>query len=303
MQDLYVTGVEVLTAHGLGTSQLPDIENLSSLAGTTVPDLSPAAYGYKGLKRLSRASRLSCLAIGQALQEVGLDLSRGRKSADSRTGFLVGSNHSNLDAIAELYHESQTYGPRKVNPGIFPETVLNVIGGHAAIYFGLSGVNVTISNGRDTGIKSLAYACSLLREEQLARVVVAIVNLLPPDVFETAVRASLPSFESVVVLVLESGEESSRRRRLAKLDVQRAAETGSSVGGQLVSAEHAVLASAIALRELTSGSQSTIRLLSSCCTEGDYLITLEAARENLHTNWPVPDVGTLRNGVELDEKR
>ncbi|MBO8162752.1 MAG: beta-ketoacyl synthase [Brevibacillus sp.] len=277
MNALIVTGMQVLTSVGFGTEQLPELKQLSALDGTTIPDLSPREFGFKGLNRVSRASRLSCMTIGQALGISGQRRTDGKAEGEHRTGLLVGTNYSNLDAIADLYRESQEFGVQKVNPGIFPETVLNGIGGHAAIYFGLSGVNVTVSNGAGTGVKTLDYACSLLRDKLLTRVVATIVNLHPPAVFSAAILDSRPTCESVVALVLER-ESGQSAHRLANIDVRLAAK-GDAEGALEVAAEHASLAVAVALRDLITGEQSGYRLCIPCGAEGDYVIALESASE------------------------
>lgn len=299
MRKLYVTGAEVLTSCGFGLDQLPPVEQLSCLAGTRIPELPPVAFGYKGLKRLSRPSRLSVMTIGRALEKSGLAQSGESGNADPRSGFLIGANHSNLDAIAALYEESQRYGPGKVNPGIFPETVLNVIGGYAAIYFRLCGANVTISNGRGTGSQILKYACDLLRADQLRRVVVALVDLLPPEHFAPVVQGSLPAYESIVALVLEGKQPTYQRRPLAVLEVSEDAAEGQA--DYLVQPECALIAVAAALRNLRTDKLVPIRLKVTGAREETSLITLSPVP--VEKAFPYPAEGNQDKGDEPDGRR
>ncbi|MFE6796898.1 beta-ketoacyl synthase N-terminal-like domain-containing protein [Paenibacillus chitinolyticus] len=159
-----------------------------------------AAGGLKGLKRHSRAVRLACLAIREALQTASIPgHAPGGKSND--IGVVVGTNDANLEAIDRLQQEAETYGVNNTNPGLFPETVLNVIAGQASIYFGLGGPNVTISGGDFSSVKSLQYAADMLESGSASHVAVCIVRLHPPAVFEGSIRYRAAR-ESVVALVL-----------------------------------------------------------------------------------------------------
>ncbi|MFE4570323.1 beta-ketoacyl synthase N-terminal-like domain-containing protein [Paenibacillus chitinolyticus] len=159
-----------------------------------------AAGGLKGLKRHSRAVRLACLAIREALQTASIP---GHAPGGKRNdiGVVVGTNDANLEAIDRLQQEAETYGVNNTNPGLFPETVLNVIAGQASIYFGLGGPNVTISGGDFSSVKSLQYAADMLESGSASHVAVCIVRLQPPAVFEGSIRYRAAR-ESVVALVL-----------------------------------------------------------------------------------------------------
>ncbi|MFC9775777.1 beta-ketoacyl synthase N-terminal-like domain-containing protein [Paenibacillus chitinolyticus] len=185
-----------------------------------------AAGGLKGLKRHSRAVRLACLAIREALQTASIPgHAPGGKSND--IGVVVGTNDANLEAIDRLQQEAETYGVNNTNPGLFPETVLNVIAGQASIYFGLGGPNVTISGGDFSSVKSLQYAADMLESGSASHVAVCIVRLQPPAVFEGSIRYRAAR-ESVVALVLSrlpSGGSGLKLRLESVTDLPDAAAT------------------------------------------------------------------------------
>ncbi|SEF87234.1 beta-ketoacyl synthase N-terminal-like domain-containing protein [Paenibacillus sp. UNC499MF] len=183
-----------------------------------------ASQGLKGLKRHSRAVRLACLAIREALRmaSIPVDPADGKRND---IGVVVGTNDANLEAIDRLQQEAETYGVNNTNPGLFPETVLNVTAGQASIYFGLGGPNVTISGGDFSSVKSLQYAADMLESGSASHVAVCIVRLLPPAVFEGSIRY-VTARESVVALVLSrqpSGENSFKLRMASAADLPDAA--------------------------------------------------------------------------------
>lgn len=178
-----------------------------------------ASRGLRGLRRHSRAVRLACLAIREALRmaSIPMDAAGGKRND---IGVVVGTNDANLEAIDRLQQEAETYGVNNTNPGLFPETVLNVTAGQASIYFGLGGPNVTISGGDFSSVKSLQYAADMLESGSVSHVAVCIVRLLPPAVFEGSIRY-VTARESVVALVLSrqpSGENGLRLRLTSAAD-------------------------------------------------------------------------------------
>ncbi|GAA4726650.1 beta-ketoacyl synthase N-terminal-like domain-containing protein [Brevibacillus fulvus] len=274
MEKIYVTGTGVLTTHGFGVKQLPEIAELDKLRQTLIPAIAPADYGWRGLKNLSRSVQVGCMTIGQALFPAGIPGGQIKPNGkQDRVGLLIGTNHGNLEAIASLYDDSQKYGVQKVNPGIFPETVLNVIGGHASIYFGFSGTNVTISCGHLSAIKALDYACLLLERKQLDRAIVCLVNIMPPDVFAQTVFNTLPSFEQVVALVLERQETCPQASMAVQVAVELVSDS-EPAKSLSIPPEHTVLAVAIAEEKLRNYREKQCCLLVSCGREGNYHVRL-----------------------------
>src|SRR5690606_28749306 len=130
-------------------------------------------------------------------------------STPERAACVVGTNYSNLEAIVSLDEDARKYGVNNTNPGIFPETVLNAIGGHLAEKFQLRGVNVTLSDGDETGWKLIRYAIDLLQDDWTEEVIVCMVNRFPPEPFH---NGSLPySFRRESISALRLTRTSSLR--------------------------------------------------------------------------------------------
>lgn len=141
-----------------------------------IPPIKPSLLGWKKLDRAFRPAQLACMAIGEALKEAKVQWPLTAESEN--TALLILTKDSNLLAIEEMYTEIQKYGVGKSNPGLFPWTVLNVIGGFASIYFNIRGMNYTLSNEENSGLLPLIFAEDLLTHSNIKRVIICELELL-----------------------------------------------------------------------------------------------------------------------------
>ncbi len=199
MCGLWIKGVGAVTPHGFGVQPLSSAQGTPSATGALVP-IDPHDRRFKPLRKWSASAQYAYMAVEEALA--------GRKFASPhRAGCVVGTNYSNLEAIVALDADARQFGAGNTNPGIFPETVLNSIGGHLAEAFQLSGVNVTISDGDRTGWNVLRYAVDLLRQQQADEAIVCVIDRFPPARFRGVLPCGFPQ-ESVSVLWLSGESES-----------------------------------------------------------------------------------------------
>ncbi|WP_088830981.1 beta-ketoacyl synthase N-terminal-like domain-containing protein [Paenibacillus tyrfis] len=236
-----VLGVGAITKAGFGAAFAGSPPSVieTGVSAALVPDSGDARL--KRMKKWSRSSQLACLAVHEALS--------GQPEPDPvRTAIVIGADYTNLEAILAMDAEAKQYGVNGTNPALFPETVLNVIGGHLSSYFRIAGVNVTISSGSHTGLKALGYAADLLRLGLADRVIVCVVLLLPPPPFGQRTLPCAYERESVAALLLgpaaadaeagialrsEEAPEAEQRRPLAATDA-------SEVPLAIVSAVHRI---------------------------------------------------------------
>ncbi|MGA5691398.1 beta-ketoacyl synthase N-terminal-like domain-containing protein [Cytobacillus pseudoceanisediminis] len=199
MSEIYLTGIGVITPKGIGKGNI-FTENKNA---QTIDDINTTKLGMKGLNKFSKVSKFACIAVGEAYSDAGLkERISNDPSISTRSGLVIGENLSNLESILALDADVKKYGVKNVNPGLFPNTVLNVVAGYTSIYYGIKGINTTISNSDPSNINSLLYAIDLLNNNQLDRVVVCSIALFVPEVFKKLCNQKLES-ESVVALILE----------------------------------------------------------------------------------------------------
>jgi 3-oxoacyl-[acyl-carrier-protein] synthase II len=142
--------VELFPLDGLGPRQ----------AGEIRPFDPRQHLGDRNLRPVDRTSRLLLVAAGQALEAAGWTEER---RAAHELGLVVGTTFCSVRTIAEFDRRGLQLGPSHASPMDFANSVINAAAGQAAIWFGLRGVNSTISGGEASGLQALAYAADLIR--------------------------------------------------------------------------------------------------------------------------------------------
>ena len=183
-----------------------------------VKPFQPASV-VPGLKtrRLDRLSAWTLVASSLALQDAKIDLSQMDRS---RVAVVFATGFGCIELTESFYRSAATNGWSGTDPITFPETLANSPPGHVALFHGLRGPNITISNRFFAGECALLQAASLLRHGQADLAVVIAGDTLTQTMYawyETAGLLSpacynaqpltepfgyVPS-EGVVALVLE----------------------------------------------------------------------------------------------------
>lgn len=270
MDYVYLKGYGVITPWGQDEQAFTFDTNHN--VHKIIPEINPADNNWKGMKRFSRDAQLCCMAIGTALRKSKIDTPFVKGTEESvNTGIIIGTSLSNLSSIAEMQREAEEYGVNNVNPSIFPNTVLNVIGGYASIYFNILGTNITLSNGDLSGPKALLYATDLLKSEQLDRVIVCQCNIFPPDEYRNACEYK-HSFESVVAIVLERDK---RQLPLTKVIVRNEHENFDQNFSSGIKAENFLMAALINERKLSQYGVPKTQLRCDLGNEGALILTMD----------------------------
>ncbi|MEC0248488.1 beta-ketoacyl synthase N-terminal-like domain-containing protein [Paenibacillus chitinolyticus] len=217
MNTIHITGMSLLTPEGLhSVGRSPQHEAVfdrSLHKGSSLPSGLIRVSSRKGFNRFSDFGKLCCMAVEEALgtraESIGSAKSAGSPGYDSdpdgslRTALVIGNGVSSLHAVAALQDDAVKYGEGNVNPRIFPDTVMNSIGGYVSIYFSIRGTNVTVSNGGTTAPKAFLYASALLDQGEHDRVIVCVANLFPPERFRDRLGIPDPGCEWISAFVLE----------------------------------------------------------------------------------------------------
>ncbi|SDN47632.1 Beta-ketoacyl synthase, N-terminal domain [Fictibacillus solisalsi] len=198
---VYISGLSCISPFGIGIEKLIGRMQKDSTASSKNRLPNELKYTHiKGLNRLPKVSRYGCIAISEALRFAGY---KGLLGKNSQIGIVVSNNYGSLEAIQDMFQECDQYGPTKVNPSIFPGTVLNVVGGHISIVFKFNGPNITLSDGVDSGFKSLLYGYDLIQQGKAEKILICDLNIFPPTKYKSEVEEFLPDFESVGAILLE----------------------------------------------------------------------------------------------------
>jgi 3-oxoacyl-[acyl-carrier-protein] synthase II len=121
------------------------------------------AQGYlpdRNLRPIDRTSRLLLVAAGQALAASGWTADA---VAEREIGLVLGTTFCSVRTIAEFDRRNLQLGPSYASPFDFANSVINAAAGQTAIWYGLRGLNSTISAGEASGLAAVGYAVDQIR--------------------------------------------------------------------------------------------------------------------------------------------
>lgn len=171
-----VTGIGVVSPLGVGPRQfwtalsagrsgIAPVEGLGLADGyphvaAAVRDFAArefiASAHYRRMDALSRMTVAACrMALDDARALGGVDPTR----AGIVFGSALGAATESLLQLDRLFQK----GPASVSPMAFPNLVLNAPASYAAMEFGFSGVNLTVSQAEVSGEAAIALAVDALR--------------------------------------------------------------------------------------------------------------------------------------------
>ena len=172
-----VTGVGLVSPLGNGRTAFLEALRAGSVAISPARETDTAGAGhglvaevpaasYRRLVDPAYARRLDqlgmlVLASGRmALQDAGLTVTRDN---GERVGMVFGTFTGPLETVAKLTETIGTQGPDRVNPRLFPNSVMNAAAGHACLSLQLRGPLSTLATGCASGVAGLGYAADLIR--------------------------------------------------------------------------------------------------------------------------------------------
>ncbi len=140
--------------------ELFELNGLGPAAAGEIRPFAPRHYlGERNLRPVDRTSQLLLVAAGEALAGGGWTPER---LAAREVGLVVGTTFCSVRTIAEFDRRAQKLGAAYASPLDFANSVINAAAGQAAIWFGLRGVNSTLSGGEASGLQAVAYAADLI---------------------------------------------------------------------------------------------------------------------------------------------
>ncbi|MEU6955961.1 beta-ketoacyl synthase N-terminal-like domain-containing protein [Streptomyces sp. NPDC045714] len=166
-----VTGVAVALPGASG----PDALLLPARPGAEPVD--PAAViGRKGLRFKDRATQLGLHLAHAALTDAGLLVAGGPAAAGDRLATVVSSNLGNTDTVCRAVETIAKESTGGLSPMDTPNASSNIIASETAIRFGLRGPNLTVCNGRGSGLDAMRWAALMLRAGRADHVLVTGVE-------------------------------------------------------------------------------------------------------------------------------
>ena len=169
-----VTGVGLVTPLGVGKGAFMrrlldgfsgiqpitsfDTGRFDAKLGAQVRGFTPQDFIRPGtLRRMDRLSQMATAAARMAVDDAGFQI--GPHNRD-RVGMVLGTCFGATDVAAQFGKVLFTDSPRRANPILVPNTVMNAPAGHAAIELGVRGINSTINHREVSAEAAMAYAAA-----------------------------------------------------------------------------------------------------------------------------------------------
>jgi hypothetical protein len=141
-------------------------------------------------RRLDRLSAWALVASSLALKDAGIDLSQVDKS---RVAVVFATAFGCVQLTEAFYLSAAANGWNGTDPITFPETLASAPTSHVAMFHGLRGPNVTVSNKYFAGESAMMQAASLLRHGQADLAIVLAGDALARTLYTWYEEAKLLS--------------------------------------------------------------------------------------------------------------
>lgn len=133
----------------------------TSMGAELADDTHMAFIDRSYARRLDQLGRLVMSASRMALADAGV---LGNRADCERIGMVFGTFTGPLETVSKLTETIGSQGPHKVNPRLFPNSVMNAAVGHACLSLNVRGPLSTLASGCASGLTGLGYAVDLVAD-------------------------------------------------------------------------------------------------------------------------------------------
>jgi len=166
---VYITGISVLSPAGNGIESYVNSVNEKKYVGAEdnlFTTIAQSDYDEAGLKiafyrKLDRFSQLQAISGMEALSDAGITVT---EENEFDIGMIIGTSDGPIGTVYSFDEEIVRRGNGGGSAFKFPNTVYNAAGGYLSICSGAKGYNVTVTNGDQSGLASVAYAYSVIKQ-------------------------------------------------------------------------------------------------------------------------------------------
>jgi 3-oxoacyl-[acyl-carrier-protein] synthase II len=142
--------------------------------GGEISDFRPKEiFDKKKIIDFDRSTTLLLASAQSALEDAQLEM---REQNTKETGIAIGTTFGSLNSLSEFDRASVTDGPHFVNASRFPNTVVNSPASRLAIWYGIKGLNATLSTGFCAALDAVDYALHCINSQRAERMIVGTVE-------------------------------------------------------------------------------------------------------------------------------
>ena len=138
-------------------------EEASIRSAVARPDFDANGLKMAFYRKLDNFSQIQAVSGMSALKNAGLTVTE-ENATD--IGIVVGTSDGPLSTVCNFQMDLTAKGNAAGSAFKFPNTVYNAAGGYLSICSGIMGYNVTVTNGSQSGLSSIAYGYEIIRQGQ-----------------------------------------------------------------------------------------------------------------------------------------
>lgn len=161
---IVVTGLGMVTPLGNGKENYlaacRENRTSDSVSSVGAPDYEKQNLKMAFYRKLDHLSQLQAVSGMDALRDGGYAVTEENAG---RIGMIIGTSEGALGPSCDFQSMISQKGNAGGSAFKFPNTVYNAAGGYLSICSGIKGYNVTVTNGPQSGLQSVAYAMQVIR--------------------------------------------------------------------------------------------------------------------------------------------
>ncbi len=166
---VYVTGFGLVSALGNSVEEYVEnaksgktaAENGSIHANVGADDYKEHEIKLNFYRKLDKLSQIQVVSGRSCLKSAGVTVT---PENETEIGMIIGTSDGPATDIINFHEGLIKNGLQAGSAFVFPNTVYNAAGGYLSINSGVKGVNVTVTNGMQSGLQSVCYAYNVVRD-------------------------------------------------------------------------------------------------------------------------------------------
>lgn len=166
--EIVLAGIGAVTPLGNGKDAYIDAcrENAPLSEAELSSHVTSDDYAAQGLKmafyrKLDHLSQMQAVSGMDALHDAAYTVDDGNATD---IGIIIGTSEGAVGPSCDFQDLITQKGNAGGSAFKFPNTVYNAAGGYLSICAGIKGYNVTVTNGNQSGLQSVAYALQVMRD-------------------------------------------------------------------------------------------------------------------------------------------
>ncbi|MCR5349734.1 MAG: beta-ketoacyl-[acyl-carrier-protein] synthase family protein [Acholeplasmatales bacterium] len=228
-KNIVLTGIGVISPLGNdknsyvnNINENKEIEGSSVHSELTQDDFNNVELKNAFYRKLDNLSKIQAVSGMQALKDANLNVTDDNAT---EIGIVVGSSEGALGTCCNFTENIVQKGNACGSALRFPNTVYNAAGGYLSIASGIKGYNVTVTNGSQSGLQSVAYGMNVIRSgkanyilatgtDENIEVIEELYNkldLIEDNAYPFAEKNGFRLSDGSVSMVIENEEEANKR--------------------------------------------------------------------------------------------